>query len=305
MKQSNRLILISALAALLLITPVFFAAAASPRVYISAVSPGKSGYAVDESVTINGKIKWEDLTANKTISIQLWNSTDSLETLESYTIPYNVSGTLTEDGSYSGSWTPSTKLTEEVGSTTYYLKIFGSDGLEIDSEPVVILVAEPQLSLSVVWQDQNNDRVVEKNEAVVFTVYTSWSFVEDTESHSLYVDWGNGAEELLDTISITAGSGDDTTTTTKGFDTEGTKTVTFKLKDSTGTVVKTQTASIKVGSQASETSTTTAPAAGSSSVVSLVTANWQILVIVGAAVVVGAVLLKKPESQPRSRKAKR
>ena len=53
------------------ITSVFFAApaayAADARVYISAVSPAKSGYAVDEVVTINGKIKWEDLTANKTI----------------------------------------------------------------------------------------------------------------------------------------------------------------------------------------------------------------------------------------------
>jgi hypothetical protein len=54
--------------------------AADPRVYIHAVSPSKSGYAVDEAVTVNAKIKWEDLTANKTIELVLWmNINQSLQ----------------------------------------------------------------------------------------------------------------------------------------------------------------------------------------------------------------------------------
>lgn len=291
---------------ILLLTPAFFAApayAADARVYISAVSPSKSGYAVDEAVTINAKIKWDDLTANKTIEMQLWNSTDLIESLENYTIPYNVSGTLTPDGSYSPSYTPSADLTEETGSNTYYLKILGTDDLTIDSESLVILVAEDSLKISVVWQDQNNDRVVEQSEACVFTVYETWAFIETTESHSLYVDWGDGVEDLIDTISVTAGTGDDTSTETKGFPTVGEHTVVFKLKDSTGTVVASQTVKINVGDQAATTTTTTDT--GSGSVINMVTANWQLIIIVLAAAAVVILYLKRdPDDSGKNPKGK-
>jgi len=287
----------------ILLTSVFFAPvamAADARVYIHAVSPSKSGYAVDEAVTVNAKIKWEDLTANKTIGIALWNSTDALELLESYTIPYNKSGTLTPDGTYQGSWSPSTELTEEVGSFTYYLKINGTDGLTIDSESFVVLVAEDQITLSSVWQDTNNDRVVDKNEQVTFTIYVNWAFIETTESHSLYVDWGTGTDELLTTVSVTAGSGSSTATANKGFDATGAKTITFKLKDSTGTVVKTSVCSINVGAGAATTTTptTTAPSAG---IVGMITANWQIAAIVACAAIVGVVLYNKKSPSKRRR----
>ncbi len=88
----------------LLIALVFFTApavvVADAQVYIHAVSPSKNGYAVDEAVTVNTKIKWEDLTVNKTIELVLWNNTDKLESLENYTIPYKLSGTLTPYGTY-------------------------------------------------------------------------------------------------------------------------------------------------------------------------------------------------------------
>lgn len=277
----------------LLLTPVYFAAAASPRVYISAVSPSKSGYAVDEAVTLTGKIKWEDLTANKTINIQLWNSTDMLESLENYTTPVNVSGVITEDGSYTGSWSPTSELTEDTGSKTYYLKIFGTDGIEIDSEAVIILVAQADITISVIWQDQNNDRLAAINEGIVWTIYTNWNFVETTESHGLYVDWGTGTELLLDTISVTAGSGSDTSVATKGFDTAGAKSIIFRLKDATGSVVKTQTVSLNVGSGASTQTTPTAQSAGIiAQATEIWSAYWQIIVIAGAAVVIGYVLYK-------------
>jgi len=287
----------------ILLTSVFFAPvamAADARVYIHAVSPSKSGYAVDEDVTVNTKIKWEDLTANKTIGIALWNSTDALELLESYTIPYNKSGTITADGTYQGSYNVTTELTEEVGSFTYYLKINGTDGLTIDSESFVILVAEDQITLSSVWQDTNNDRVVDQNEQVTFTIYVNWAFIETTESHSLYVDWGTGTEELLTTVSVTAGSGSETATANKGFDTTGAKTITFKLKDSTGTVVKTSVCSITVGAAASTTTTTT-ETGGSAGIVGMITANWQIAAIVACAAVVGYVLYTRKGSSKRRR----
>jgi len=283
----------------ILITPVFLASAADARVYIHAVSPSKSGYAVDEAVTLNAKIKWEDLTANKTIGIALWNSTDALELLESYTIPYNVSKVLTPDGTYQGSWSPSTELTEEVGSKTYYLKINGTDGLTIDSESFVVLVAEDQITLSSVWQDTNNDRVVDQNEQVTFTIYVNWAFIETTESHSLYVDWGTGTDELLTTVSVTAGSGSSTATANKGFDTTGAKTITFKLKDSTGTVVKSSVCTITVGAASTTTTTPSTGTGGSAGIVALITANWQIAVVVLCAGVVGYVLYTRKGGSKR------
>lgn len=295
---------ISILITSLLIASVLFAVpavmAADARVYISAVSPAKSGYAVDETVIVNAKIKWEDLPANKTLSIQLWNSTDKLETLESYVVPVqdNSTGTPVDytttnkgpDGSYSPSYTPSADLTEEVGTSTYYLKVVGTDGLTIDSEPFVILVAIDSITLSITWEDQNNDRTVDVNEGVVFTAYINWDFIETTEAHSLYVDWGTGTEELLSTVSITAGSGSDTDVNTKGFNTAGTKAVIFKLKDSTGTVVKTLTVNVNVGAAA--TTTTTPAAAEQSSLVAMIGGNWQIIIIVICVVGVGAYLVK-------------
>jgi len=310
MKQSKLSILVT----FLLITSVIFAApavmAADARVYISAVSPAKSGYAVDESVTINAKIKWEDLTVNRTIGIQLWNSTTLIEDLENYTIPVqdNSTGTPTlytvsgkgADGLYSASYTPTADLAEAVGSKTYYLKILSADSITIDSEAVIILVAEDQITMSTVWQDQNNDRLVAANEQVTFTIYTNWAFVENTESHSLYVDYGDGTDVLLTAISVTAGSGSQTATANKGFDTTGTKTVTFKLKDSTGSLIKSSVASIPVGST-TPAATTTTPAT-QTSLVSVISGNWQILAIVVCVVAVGVYFVKGGEDEPKKKK---
>ena len=308
--QNKKSILIT----VLLITSVLFAVpaaqAADARVYISAASPASSGYAVDQSVTINAKIKWEDLTVNRTIGIQLWNSTKLIEDLENYTIPVqdNSTGTPTlyttsgkgADGLYSASYTPTASLSEEVGSKTYYLKVLSSDDLTIDSEAVVVLVAADQITMSSVWQDQNNDRVVAANEQVTFTIYTNWAFVENTESHSLYVDYGDGTDVLLATISVTAGSGSQTATASKGFDTTGTKTVTFKLKDSTGSVIKSSVASINVGSS-TPAATTTTPAA-QTSVLALISGNWQIIAIVVCVVAVAAYFVKGGEEAPKKKK---
>jgi len=294
--------MVMAAVAALLLTPVLFAVplamAGASRVYIHAVSPDQSGYAVDEAVTVVAKIKWEDLTANKTVEVELWNVTDFLESLENYTVPYNVTGTLTPDGTYQASYSPAAELSEKVGTKTYYLKLLGTDGLTIDSEPFVVLVADDQITLSSVWQDQNNDRVVNPNEQVTFIIYVNWAFVETTESHSLYVDWGTGTEVLLTAVSVTAGSGSDDSTANKGFDTAGAKTITFKLKDSTGSVIQTSVASLTVGAATTTPSTgTTGQSAG---VVALITANWQMVLIAACAVVVvGAVLYNKKGGKRR------
>ena len=257
---------------------------ATAQVYFSAASFGSSGYAVDETATINAKVKWEGLTANVTVSIQLWNTTDHVETLESYTVPYNVSGTLTPTGSNTRTYTPATELTEEVGTTTYTLKMF-SGGLLVDSDPITLVVASSQLTMSITWQDQNNDRTVEPNELVTFTGYINWAFVETTEAHSLYVNYGDG-DQLLSNIAVTAGSGSQTVTDSHGFNTAGAKSAVFTLKDATGTAVKASSVAITVGTPA-----TTTPPPAQTSIVGMIVANWAILAIVGAAIAVGYIYL--------------
>jgi len=84
---------------------------------------------------------------------------------------------LTPDGYVSKTWTPSAGLTEEVGTYTYYLKLL-SGGIVVGEEPLTLVVAEGSISMSVTWQDQNNDRVVDQNELVTFTAYINWAFVE-------------------------------------------------------------------------------------------------------------------------------
>jgi len=253
---------------------------AAARVYFQAVSPDKSGYAVDEAVRINVKYKWEGLSANQTVLIQLWNSTEAMEDLANYTAP----GATLKTGTATVQYTPASDLTEETGTKTYSLKML-SGGIVVDSASFTIVVAAGQVTMSVTWQDQNNDRVVDLNELVTFTAYVNWAFVETTEAHSLYVNYGEG-EKLLSSVTVTAGSGSQTVTDSHGFGSAGSKTVTFTLKDATGSVVKTSTASLSVGAS------TPAPAAPTqTSIVGLITANWQILAIILAAGVIGYLYL--------------
>ena len=290
MNKSKTFLVTVTLIALFLVPAVL---AASERVYTDSSSFGSSGYAVDEAVTINAKIKWNDLTANRTVSVQLWNATDAVETLESYTVPYNVSSVLTPDGSVTKTYTPSAALTEDVGTYTYYIKLFSS-GLQVDSDPITLVVADSQLTMSITWQDQNNDRTVEPNELVTFTGYINWAFVETTEAHSLYVNYGDG-EQLLSSVAVTAGSGSQTVTDSHGFNAAGSKSAVFTLKDATGTAVKASTVAITVGIQPA----TTTPPAQTTSIIGLITANWAVLAIAAAAILVGYMYIGDKPKQKR------
>ncbi|MFH2110407.1 MAG: hypothetical protein ABIJ47_03990 [Candidatus Bathyarchaeota archaeon] len=263
---------------------------AAARVYFAAASPDKSGYAVDEAVKINVKFKWEGLSANTTVAIELWNSTEVMEDLGDYKAP----GAILASGTATVQYTPTVDLTEETGTKTYNLKML-SGGIVVDSANVVIVVAAGQITMSVTWQDQNNDRVVDVNELVTFTAYVNWAFVETTESHSLYVNYGEG-EKLLSSISVTAGSGSQTVTDSHGFSSAGAKAVAFTLKDATGTTVKTSTAAISVGAAAP---TPQAPA--QTSIVGIITANWQILAILVAAGAIGYVYLGDGNKRKRGK----
>jgi len=262
---------------------------AAARVFFQAVSPDASGYAVDETVKINVKYKWEGLSANQTVNIQLWNATDMMEDLGNYT----ANGAAAASGTQTVQYTPTSSLTEEVGTKTYSLKML-SGGITVDSASFTVIVAKGQITMSVTWQDQNNDRIVDVNELITFTAYVNWAFVETTEAHSLYVNYGEG-EKLLSTISITAGSGSQTVTDSNGYNTAGAKTATFTLKDATGTTVATRTASLNVGATTPTPDATTQ----TTSIVGMVTANWQYLAIAAAVIVVGYLYLGKGKRRKR------
>ena len=288
MKQSQthaakRLVIVASILVMLMapmafigVTPVEAAAA---RVYFAAASPDKSGYAVDEAVQINVKYKWEGLTADTTVTLQLWNATVLLEALGTYIAP----GLTTAAGTETVQYTPTVELTKVTGTKTYSLKML-SGGIVVDTASLAIVVAAGQVTMSITWQDQNNDRIVDVNELVTFTAYVNWAFVETTEAHSLYVNYGDG-EKLLSSISVTAGSGSQTVTDSHGFGSAGAKAVTFTLNDATGTTVKTSTATLTVGAPAPAAPVTR------TSIVGIITANWAIIAIIGAAVVIGYVYM--------------
>jgi len=294
------ILLTSGLLGIIISTPdaTYVAYADASAVWIETASTSQGAYAVDDSVTFNVKYAWEGLTSNVTVNLQLWNATDMVEDLANYTVPYNVSGTLTPKGSEVQSYAVTASLTEEVGTYTYYLKLL-SGGIVVDNQKVTVVVSEEQITLSLTWQDQNNDRIVDVNEQVTFTAYINWAFIQDAESHNLYVNYGDG-EKLLSSVAVTAGSGSQTVTDSIGFSSGGQKTVTFTLKDSTGTVVATRTASLYVGQQSTaETGTTSAPS--TTSLVGLVTANWQTLAIILAIAIVGYIYLGRKEPEPKSK----
>jgi len=280
---------------------ITIASAAGERIYFKAASFDQSGYPVGASPSINAKIAWEDLTANRTVVIELWNSTNVMATLETYTVPYNVSGTLTPDGSVLKTWTPSADLCDEVGTYTYYLKMF-SGGVLVSEKTLTLVVAEESIAMSVTWQDANNDRVVALNELVTFTCYINWAFVETTEAHALYVDYGNG-EQLLSSVTVTAGSGSQTVTDSHGFNSVGSRTIKFILKDSTGTTVKEINVPLTVGSTTSTTQESTTTSSGS--LVSLIQQNWEIVAIAAALMVVGYIYMEKNQEEPEPTRRRR
>ena len=277
------LILLGPITLIGFVVPVEGAAA---KVYFAAISPDASGYAVDETVKLNVKYGWEGISANTTVAIQLWNSTDLMEALGDFTVYIGGPDDMTSKGTKTVQYTPTVDLTEKVSTTTYSLKML-SGGITVDTASFTIIVAASQITMSITWQDQNNDRIVDVNELVTFTAYVNWAFVENTEAHSLYVNYGDG-EKLLCTVSVTAGSGSQTATDSHGYSSKGAKTATFTLKDATGTTVVTRAASLTVGA----VTPTPAPVAQAPvSFVGILAANWAIIAIIGSAVVIGYVYM--------------
>lgn len=221
-----------------------FAYAAAPSFTLTA-TPVKSAYYLGEDVTINAKLAWDGLTSNYTVNMQLWNSTDVLETLES---GVSITG---ENGTYSKTYTVS-GITKNAGSAVFYIKaVEASTGLAIADAKVSFLVQDKSISMSVAWADASADRIVDPQESVTYTVYVSWAFVNETISATLKVQ-DQGMEKVIDTVSITAGSGSAQKAYLTSFDSAGVKTLSFWLEDSEGKQIASKMVTINVGNVQTE-----------------------------------------------------
>jgi len=224
------------------------ALAGSPTFTITLCQPNKPAYYVGETVTINFKLEWEYLTQNYTVNIELWNSTDKIATLESSKL---IDGEINANGTYSTTY-DRTDLTSEVGSKEYTIKVIDTSSLlTIASASFQVVTQEKSLYMSVAWDDANDDRRIDTSESVTFTIYITWTFANASETYSLKVN-DNGVEKLIDTVSISAGSGSATKTYTTAFENEGSYTLTFWLEDVDGDQVISKSINVQVGAETSQ-----------------------------------------------------
>jgi len=290
MKKITLLLILSIITTLVTVPQV--SAAGAPTIEITSVSETSGGLPEDGEASINTVITWDEFTANATIDIKVYNSTNDLvATLETgHVIPVtDVNGTLLtdtrtqgKDGEYDQTFTAIDDLAKEVGTHTYTLKVLdGTSGIAYDEKTFVVNVAEEQITLAVTWQDTNNDRIVDKGESVTFTTYVDWVFIQNTETHTIWTQIDNQDPQQRTTVSVTSGSGSDTASFSNGWNTEGDKTLTVELKDSAGTVVKKLEVPIKVGGTTPQTNTvTTETSTAQSSIIGYLTANPLVTVVI-------------------------
>ena len=291
-KQTSSIILTFVVLTAILASPVTVYAAGAPTIDITSVSETSGGLAKDGEATVNTVITWDAFSANATIDIKVYNSTNDLvATLETgYIIPVTDSnGTILtdtrrqgKDGEYDHTYTTIDDLAETVGTHTYTLKVLDTtSGIAYDEKTFVVNVAEEQISLAVTWQDTNNDRIVDKSESVTFTTYVDWVFIQNTETHTIWSQIDDSDTQQRTTVSITAGSGSDTASFSNGWNTDGDKTLTVELKDSAGEIVKKLEIPIKVGGTTPQTTVvTTETNTDSGSIIGYLTSNPLVTVVI-------------------------
>ena len=226
-----------------LLAPVLLANvhAANPEISNFSVTPNKSAYYIGESVSILVKFNYENFASTTPMKIEIYNSSNDLvETITGISISGN--------GTYSQTHNLNNIQTDEVGSKTYTAKLLdNSTGYVLATASFTITVSERQILLTVAWQDASSDRKIDVAEDVTFTVYVTWSFVNETISASLYVIVDSGSELLLSSVSLTQGSGSTNKQYQTSFASEGKHTVKFELRDANDTVLASKTVSVQVG----------------------------------------------------------
>jgi len=238
MQKSVKALLAALIVALLAAIPMFPAASAAPQ-FTATASTTKAAYYLGEDVTITFKLAWQGLSQNYTVNVVLANSTADVEVLESN---LQISG---ENGSISKTYTVS-GITNRIGSQTYYVKaVETSTGLTVAQAQISFVVQSQSVMMSIAWADANNDRQIDPQETVTFTVYINWAFVNQTINAVLKVN--DGIEKVIDNVQLSAGSGSAQKTYVTSFESAGAKTLTFWLEDANGNKLATKSITLTVG----------------------------------------------------------
>ena len=241
---ANRLLL-TFLVILVATTMIPLSYGASAEISGFSVTPDKAGYYVGEVPSLIVKFDYENVANNTQLKIEIYNSTNDLV--------YTISGiTLTGsasllNGTYEQTHTLTSDFTKETGSEQYTAKLIDvSTGFKLAEAKFTINVQTESIMLLVSWIDASQDRKVDENEQVTFSVFVQWSFVNESKSANLYVKIDGGNELTVDTVSITQGSGQAQAQWQTGF-TKGSHTVTFELRDAENKLLATASVTIKVG----------------------------------------------------------
>jgi hypothetical protein len=240
----NKLAMRSALLTALILTllPIAFTIAATPT-FTAEATVDKPAYYIGESVSIDFTLEWQFLTQNYTVDIELWNETAKIATLESGKL---IDGAINANGTYTTTYTR-TDLTGEPGTTEYTVKVIDTGSLlTVAQDTFQIVVQERSIYMSISWDDSSGDRKIDEAESVTFTAYITWTFANASETLSLKVK-DQGVEKLIDTLSITAGSGSAQKTYITSFESAGTYVLTFWLEDADGEQVISKSISVTVG----------------------------------------------------------
>jgi len=205
-----------------------------------SVTPDKAGYYIGETPNLIVKFDYKNVASGTQLKIEIYNSTSDLV--------YTISGiTVTGNGTYEQTHALTSGFTKETGSEQYTAKLIDvSTGFKLAEAKFTINVQTENIMLLVSWIDASQDRKIDENEQVTFSVFIQWAFVNETKSATLYVKVDGRNELTIDTVSITQGSGQQSEQWQTSF-TKGSHTVTFELRDAQNNLLATASVTIKVG----------------------------------------------------------
>ncbi|MEM1661016.1 MAG: hypothetical protein QXR17_07770 [Candidatus Bathyarchaeia archaeon] len=263
--------------ALLAVLSAVFVPAFAAATFSIDVSPAKTAYYIGETVQLNVKLQWQDVTPNVTLGFQLWNSSSQIATLGTYQV-------TSANGSQTLQFTTSA-ITAKRGTATYVVKaVEQASGICVAQDSFSITVQDISLTINIAWSDASMDRQIDVSETVTYTIYVNWAFANETKTYTLKVE-DQGIEKLVDTVQVSVGSGSAQKTYVTAYDSAGAKTLRAWLEDMDGKVVASKTIMVNVGS-------TTGTAAKSQSWLDqLNAAANKYLVVILVAVVIALILI--------------
>ena len=257
---------------------------ASAEVKNFSVTPTKSAYYIGETPQILVKFDYYGFANNTSLKIEIYNSSNDLVlTITSITI---LSDTYASNlnGTYEATHSLTSDFAKEQGSKTYSAKLIDvATGYKLAEATFTINVQTESIMILVSWLDASQDRKIEPQEQVTFSVFIQWSFVNESKTVTLYVKVDSSSEIVVTTVNITLGSGQASTQWATSFAVKGTHTVRFELRDVNNELLASQSLQVTVGEIEEE----------KQSIWDIVNANLQYIVIAVLLVIVILLVVKE------------